>query len=70
LTAFNKANQLAEQSLNNLPPLYKQCIEAIDEAFTTSNWTTVLKENKKIFDSVKSNEYVDAKGRIKLISSL
>jgi hypothetical protein len=70
LTAFNKANQLAEKSLNNLPPLYKQCIEAIDEAFTTSNWTKVLEENKKVFDRVKSNEYVDAKGCIKFISSL
>ena len=62
LRTFEKANRMAADSLHNLPVKFRECIEIIDEAFTSSNWQAVVDRNAKRLNSVASSEFYDNEG--------
>lgn len=62
LRTFENANRMAKDSLNNLPVKFRECIEIIDEAFTSSNWQAVVKKNANRLDHIAPSEFYDKEG--------
>jgi len=66
LMTFQRANELFEDSPDNLPAEFKQCIDVINEAFSTSTWRDVLLRNKKLLDRAIPSDFYDVDGLLKV----
>jgi hypothetical protein len=62
LRTFEKANALANDSLDNLPVKYRDCIHIIDEAFDSNNWQAVLDKHEDRLNLVASSQFYDKEG--------
>ncbi len=53
LDAFKRANEIAFASdRQDMPDLWRQCIDFIEDVFTQKNWSSLLEKEKKLLDAV------------------
>lgn len=58
LAAFEDANRLAfDTDREDVPPTWRNCLDLIDGAFTSSRWPAYLDENRSLLDAVAPCAY-------------
>ena len=59
LNAMQRANEAAfgSNTAAQIPMIYRQCIEVINEAFITPNWNDYISKNLGVLEAVSRNQY-------------